>query len=176
MRPSLAFLTCAKKRLVLILEVIAFLIASDLALSLEIKKLDKIGEIGPVISKEKDLYFWHITEIACDDEGNLYVADSGWNKIFKFNARGEYLFSFGQEGQGPAEFSGQPHAYHLKLCAGRNKLIYILDRGNRRVSLFDYKGRWIKSFPLPKNITAIPLLIFLAIFISLIQIEKRGKL
>jgi len=156
MRPSLAFLTCVKKSLVLIFEVIVFLIAFDLAFSGELKKLDKIGEIGPVISNKKDLYFWHITDIGCDDEGNLYVADSGWNKIFKFNARGEFLFSFGQEGQGPGEFLGQPHAYHLKLSVGKNKLIYILDRGNRRISLFDYKGQWIKSFPWPKNLTGSP--------------------
>lgn len=43
-------------------------------------------------------YFWHIDDLCCDDEGNLYVADSGWNKIFKFSPEGKFLGSFGRKG------------------------------------------------------------------------------
>lgn len=82
----------------------------ETGLTEEGEELKKIGEIGPIVSKEENLYFWSISDICCDKEGNLYVADSGWNKIFKFNSEGKFLLSFGREGQGPGEFVAQPNA------------------------------------------------------------------
>lgn len=39
-----------------------------------------------------------------DSAGNIYVLDSGADTVFKFDARGSFLKSFGRNGQGPGEF------------------------------------------------------------------------
>ncbi len=113
------------------------------------EELKKIEEIGPIISKEEDLYFWSISDICCDEEGDLYVADSGWNKIFKFDSEGKFLFSFGREGQGPGEFLGRPLMNPLKIRPGNDGYLYVFDSGIYRISKFTKKGILIKSLDLP---------------------------
>jgi len=106
----------------------------------------KIGEIKEGFSTEESNYFWRIQDICCDDEDNLYIADTGWNKIFKFDSNGQFIMSFGRKGQGPGEFGG--HA--LRISFGNDGYIYVSDRGNSRLSVFSKKGEYIKSFPLPQ--------------------------
>jgi hypothetical protein len=110
--------------------------------------LRKIGEIGPVFAGS-NIYFWNIDDICCDDEGNLYVADSGWNKIFKFDSEGEYLDCWGRPGQGPGEFLAQPNRSPLRITHGNDGNIYITDSGNQRLSVFSKKGIFIRQYSLP---------------------------
>ncbi|MCP2519681.1 NHL repeat-containing protein [Candidatus Aminicenantes bacterium AC-335-B20] len=108
--------------------------------------LVKIGEIYENFSKEEADYFWHIDDICCDDEGNLYVADAGWNKIFKFDSKGNYITSFGREGQGPGEFLAKPRMYRLAITYGNDGFIYVLDSGNRRITKFSKNGEFKGQF------------------------------
>ncbi len=59
----------------------------------KVQYLKKVGEIKDGFSSERENFFIKITGLCCDDEGNLYVADSGWNKIFKFDSNGKFLMS-----------------------------------------------------------------------------------
>lgn len=93
----------------------------------KIHVLQKIGQIGEKFSEGENCFFWHIDDLCCDDENNLYVADSGWNKIFKFNPGGRYLGSFGREGQGPGEFLAQPGRFPLRISFGNDGNIYVTD-------------------------------------------------
>ena len=61
--------------------------------------LKKIAEIKETFPSNKDNYFWNICDLCCDKMGNLYVADSGWNKIFKFDSDFKFVISIGKEGQ-----------------------------------------------------------------------------
>ena len=98
----------------------------------------RIGEITEDFTEGEENYFWHIDDMCCDDENNLYVADSGWNKIFKFNAKGEFVLSFGRKGQGPGEFYGRG----LRISFGNDGNIYVFDSGNFRLTAFSKKGKY----------------------------------
>jgi len=48
----------------------------------------------------------NIDKIVCDVYGNFYVGDFGIRKkVLKFDKNGNFLMFFGEEGQGPGEFS-----------------------------------------------------------------------
>lgn len=117
----------------------------------EVKYLvvQKMGEICDFISKENITSFWHIDDLCCDDENNLYVSDSGWNKIFKFNSEGKCIASFGSEGQQPGGFLGYPNRLQLKLTFGNDGYLYVTDCGNKRITSFNKEGYFIKQFALP---------------------------
>jgi DNA-binding beta-propeller fold protein YncE len=63
---------------------------------------------------------------ATDNSGNFYVADAGTDSIFKFNAFGDELQSFG----GPDVFD-QPYA-----VAFFDRTLYVADTGNNRILRF----------------------------------------
>lgn len=139
-----------------IIFILILLLVTGHSSPVEVKPLTKIKEIGPAVSEERDINFWHIDDIGCDKEGNLYVADSGWNKIFKLDSAGQFVLSFGQEGQGPGEFLSQPYRYRLRLTIGNDGLIYVVDRGNRRLSVFNQNSILMKTFPLPEKLADKP--------------------
>ncbi|MCH8872107.1 hypothetical protein IH824_04925 [candidate division KSB1 bacterium] len=63
---------------------------------------------------------------AMDPSGNIYIADAGKDSVYKFNAFGDELESFG----GPEIFS-QPHG-----VAFFDKTLYVADTGNNRILRF----------------------------------------
>ncbi len=143
-------------KLILIVLVGSIILASDINYSefdLESKEgipyLYRKGEINENFSDNADGYFMYIDDFCCDDENNLYIADSGWNKIFKFDSEGKYVTSFGREGQGPGEFLAVPKRYALKITFGNDKNIYITDAGNKKILVFSKEGKLLKQFSLP---------------------------
>lgn len=82
------------------------------------------------------------TDTAVDTEGNLYVSDGYGNaRIHKFSKDNEILFSWGEPGRGPGQFN-LPHG----ICIGREGIVYVADRENSRIQLFDSEGRFINQF------------------------------
>ncbi|MCU7492421.1 MAG: hypothetical protein HF300_07575 [Ignavibacteria bacterium] len=65
-------------------------------------------------------------DAAVDNSGNIYVADAAKDSIFKFNAYGEELQSFG----GSAVFK---HPYAVAVY---NKIVYVADTDNNRILRF----------------------------------------
>jgi hypothetical protein len=108
-------------------------------------ELNQIRTIEEYFSDSQ--YFWEISDFCCDEENNLYVADSGWAKIFKFSCTGKYIMSFGREGQGPGEFLGKP--YGLYISIGNNRLVYVTDPSAERLSIFNQDGILIKQWSMP---------------------------
>ena len=49
-------------------------------------------------------YLFNPGSISMDPDGLIYVTDRGNQRIAVFNSDGEYLRSFGREGEGPGEF------------------------------------------------------------------------
>ena len=115
----------------------------------KVQYLKKVGEIKDGFSSERENFFIKITGLCCDDEGNLYVADSGWNKIFKFDSNGKFLMSFGREGQGPGEFMAGKLMNQLRISFGNDKRIYVNDPGNQRISIFSKNGTLIRTVKTP---------------------------
>ena len=77
-------------------------------------------------------------------DGSIFVADghpaNGNNRIVKFSVGGDYLLEWGETGSEPGQFR-TPHA----LALDSEGLLYVGDRSNRRVQIFDQEGTFIRD-------------------------------
>jgi RHS repeat-associated protein len=76
--------------------------------------------------------------LALDTEGNVWVADTGNDRVQKFNAKGEYLAQFGTEGTGNGQLS-EPEGLTLDSKGD----VWVADTGNDRVQEFGPEGTFI---------------------------------
>jgi sugar lactone lactonase YvrE len=79
--------------------------------------------------------------VATDLEGNVWVADSGGNRIQKFDSKGQYLTKFGSEGSSNGQF-----LYPYGVATDPEGNVWVADTGNHRVQEFNSKGEFISSF------------------------------
>ncbi|GEM_PF-6189175 len=79
--------------------------------------------------------FYQPIAFTVGSDGNIYICDKS-NKIIVFGANGEFLYSFGREGKGPGEFK-----YPSDVAVDNNGNVYVLDFGNRKIHIFDERGR-----------------------------------
>ena len=79
--------------------------------------------------------------ITVDKDGNVYVADSGNNRIQKFDGAGNFLKKWGIEGAGDGQFKGP---YGITVDKDRN--VYVADAGNNRIQEFDGAGNFLKKW------------------------------
>lgn len=76
------------------------------------------------------------TDVAVDWRGNVFVSDGYGNaRVHVFDSSGALLGGWGSPGDGPSDFR-LPHGVSL----GRDGLLYVSDRENRRVQVFDEAG------------------------------------
>ena len=76
------------------------------------------------------------SDVAFDSSGNIFVADGFGNaRVAKFDRNGRFLKSWGTRGTGPGQFDT---AASLATDAQGN--VYVADRGNRRIQVFDNDG------------------------------------
>lgn len=114
--------------------------------------LKKIGEIKDGFCEEEYNFFVKITSLCVDTDNNLYVADSGQHRIFKFDHQGEFINSFGSQGQGPGDFLGI-----LRMSFGNDGRLYITDDGNWRLSTFSSRGEFTQQFPIATFLRDVPM-------------------
>ena len=82
------------------------------------------------------------TDIAFAANGDFFIADGyGNSRVVKFDAGGKFLKAWGRKGRGEGEFN-LPHAVRLD-SKGR---VYVGDRENNRVQVFDQEGRFLRQF------------------------------
>ena len=83
------------------------------------------------------------TDIGFGPQGEMYVSDGyGVNKrVVKFDVQGNVLLEWGTPGEGEGEFA-LPHA----LSVGPNGLVYVADRENWRVQVFDPNGVFLTQW------------------------------
>ena len=83
-------------------------------------------------------------DMAWMPNGDFYV--TGGSTVVKFSKEGKYLSEFGKKGRGPGELNG---THGIVIDAQRR--LYIADRGNSRIQVFDENGKYLDLWP---NITA----------------------
>ena len=82
--------------------------------------------------------FNRCTHTALSSDGEIYVSDGYGNAcVHKFSPDGKWLISWGEAGSGPGQFK-LPH----NICCDGDGWVYVADRENHRVQVFDGKGRY----------------------------------
>lgn len=91
------------------------------------------------------------TDVAWDADGNIFVADGTGNaRIAKFTRDGVFVKSWGSRGSGEAQFST---ARSIAVDVAGN--VYVADRGNNRIQVFDNNGAFKSSITTAGNPQAI---------------------
>jgi streptogramin lyase len=88
-------------------------------------------------------------------DGSILVADGLTNaRIAKFDRTGKFLMQWGERGSQPGQLSGV-HG----IDADRNGRVYVADRSNHRVQVFDSDGKLLDVWPdirFPNSIVVAP--------------------
>lgn len=96
------------------------------------------------------------TDVAWDPQGNTYIADGYVNsRVGKVDRNGRWVKSWGKRGSAPGEFN-TVHG----IAADAKGNIYVADRSNRRVQVFDGEGTFLRQFQIdvpydPKTVPVI---------------------
>jgi DNA-binding beta-propeller fold protein YncE len=99
------------------------------------KHLLTLGQVG-VAGSDKG-HFDKPTDMAVLPSGDIFVSDGyGNRRIVHFDANGKYVNEWGQEGNKPGEFA-LPHS----IVADSKGRLYVADRENARIQVFDTKGK-----------------------------------
>jgi tripartite motif-containing protein 71 len=103
---------------------------------LSVRFMFSIGEKG-----DQPGQFNHPSSVSSDAYGNIYVADTGNNRVQKFDDKGQLLSFIGGFGWGKEQFQA-PHDIFVY-----NSLdIYIADFENSRIERYDKDLNWITSY------------------------------
>jgi len=88
-----------------------------------------------------DGMFRQVTDMAWDSSGNTYISDGYINsRVAKADKNGIWLKSWGEPGDQPGQFN-TPH--NIGVDAQDN--VYVADRGNRRIQVFDTDGKFLRQ-------------------------------
>lgn len=106
-----------------------------------LKLLRKIGTTGHKHELTSPGDFAKPAAAAVDAEGNLYVADTYNNRIEIFDADGQFISTFGKNGDGPGYFS-RPKG----VAIDSDGHIWVADGMQDRVQVFNKDGQLLIAF------------------------------
>jgi DNA-binding beta-propeller fold protein YncE len=86
--------------------------------------------------------------VAVSPEAEIFVTDSGNQRISVFDEQGTFLRAFGQQGDGPGELDRPMH-----LAFGPDGLLYVAEYINDRISVFRQDGTFVRHVK-PKGVDA----------------------
>ena len=104
-------------------------------------------ETGPWEHKNPPLpavdgLFRQPTDVAWDSDGNTYITDGYVNsRVAKYDKHGDWVKSWGERGSGPGQFN-LPHT----IAVDSRNNVYVGDRSNRRIQVFDTNGTFLRMF------------------------------
>ncbi len=119
----------------------------------EVLKLSPDGKVLMVLGKEGvagngNDTFDRPTGVAIAPNGDIFVSDGhqpnkfGTGRIVKFAKDGRFIKSWGRKGSAPGEFD-EPHDIFI---GGSLERVYVADRRNNRIQVFDQDGNFIAAW------------------------------
>jgi len=102
--------------------------------SMDGQPLRTIGTKGDEKTKAPET-FNQPSGVYADVEGNLYVCDTFFHRIQKFDAKGRFVKEWTHSFFGPKGIAGD----------GRGR-VYVADTGNHQVQVFDTDGKFLKAW------------------------------
>jgi NHL repeat-containing protein len=103
-------------------------------------------EIRPALP-HVDGMFRTPTDVAWDSDDNIYISDGYTNsRIAKFDKHGNWVKSWGERGAGGEHANENPSHFNTPHNIGidRQNNVYVADRGNRRIQVFDRDGKFLR--------------------------------
>lgn len=129
------------------------------------------------VAGEDGKHFGTPQDIAFLPDGSLLVADGLRNsRVAKFDKNGVFITQWGTRGNGPGQFSGL-HG----IDADRHGRVYVADRGNNRIQVFDQDGKHLDTWPnlrFPNHVVATDDGVFVSDGTNarLLKYDANGKL
>src|SRR2546425_6697372 len=136
--------------------------ASGVIMGEEVLKLSPEGKVLMMLGKEGVAgtgpdAFDRPTGVAVASNGDIFVSDGhapnkyGTGRVVKFSKDGHFIKAWGRKGSAPGEFD-EPHDIFV---GGSRGWVYVADRRNSRVQVFDQDGAFIvewKQFGQPSSV------------------------
>jgi DNA-binding beta-propeller fold protein YncE len=94
--------------------------------------------------------FHRETDIGWDPQGNIFVTDGyGDSRVVKYDKNGRFVKSVGVRGSAPTEMN-TPHS----IAADAQGNLYVADRGNARIQVFDPDGKFLRQIKIDAPVPA----------------------
>ena len=109
-----------------------------------VRKMDPDGEVLLSIDSDDTPLMNEPTDLAIGLAGEIFVLvghGQGEPHVLKFDRNGALMTFWGEAGTGASEFD-TPHS----IVVDAEGLVYVADRQNRRVQIFDDEGTYIKEW------------------------------
>jgi len=127
--------------------------ADGVVMGQEVLKLSPEGKILMVLGKEGVAgngpdTFDRPTGVAIAPNGDIFVSDGhspnkfGTNRVVKFTKDGRFIKAWGHKGTAPGDFD-EPHDIFI---GGSQNRVYVADRRNSRIQVFDQDGNFIVAW------------------------------
>ncbi len=101
-------------------------------------KLERVGILGEIEGDDENYMFYLPANITGGLDENIYVVDSGNQRIQKYDKNLKYVCTIGRKGQGPGEFL-TPGSIDVDI----NGNIWVWDYGNQRIQRFSPEGEYL---------------------------------
>ena len=104
--------------------------------------LASLGTKGVTGNDVSEDAFNGVSDVAQASNGDLFVSDGegGNARVVKFSKTGKFLGFWGSKGTAPGQFD-TPHS----IAVDSKDLVYVADRGNKRIQVFDRDGTFLKQ-------------------------------
>jgi 6-bladed beta-propeller protein len=127
--------------------------ADGVVMGQEVLKLSPEGKLLMVLGKEGVAAtgrdgFDRPTSVAVAPNGDVFVSDGhdpnrfGTGRVVKFSKDGRFIKAWGRKGSAPGEFD-EPHDLFV---GGSRGWVYVADRKNNRVQVFDQEGGFVAAW------------------------------
>ena len=127
--------------------------ADGVVMGQEVLKLSPDGKILMTLGQEgvagnDSGHFDRPTGVAIAPNGDIFVADGhspnkfGTARVVKFAKDGKFIKSWGHKGAAPGDFN-EPHDIFI---GGSQNRVYVVDRKNNRIQVFDQDGNFIVAW------------------------------